>query len=437
MNGNDWNDIGNRIKTMVQDAVESQNYQELNRQVRTILEDAAGGLKNGMKEAGAGFREGLRTAGEDWQAAWKNAGEEAPNSGMDRNRYQKAIRPGYQAGNSVRTRGNSGVPQLYARDSRDQILGTVMAIAGFSLTGVFGLSTLCTLLVLLADPQLMLPGIVGSVILGAVTAGGLALGMWGAHARGRSMRFRRYVVQIGEKGYCTVKELAARYGYRERKVRRDLKQMIQRRMFLQGHMDEEETCIMVTDELYQQYLAAHTESLRQQDLLKQKKQEADQLPEECRKILAEGREYIQHIRQCNEDLPGVEISRKLYRLETITSRIFDEVEKNPELAGELRKLMSYYLPTTKKLVDAYRDLEREPVAGEHVTQMKRDIEETLDTINLAFENLLDGFFEEKAWDISSDISVLHTMFAQEGLTGGDFASAGEKEKTTGTAGTGR
>ena len=82
--------------------------------------------------------------------------------------------------------------------------------------------------------------------------------------------------------------------------------------------------------------------------------------------------------------------------------------------------MNYYLPTTRKLVDAYRDLDREPIAGESIVKTKKEIEDTLDTINQAFENLLNSFFEEKALDISSDISVLHTMLAQEGLTGKDF-----------------
>ena len=39
--------------------------------------------------------------------------------------------------------------------------------------------------------------------------------------------------------------------------------------------------------------------------------------------------------------------------------------------------MSYYLPTTKKLVDAYVDLEREPIAGDNVVKMKQEIEKTL------------------------------------------------------------
>ena len=40
----------------------------------------------------------------------------------------------------------------------------------------------------------------------------------------------------------------------------------------------------------------------------------------------------------------------------------------------------------------------------------------MDTLNVAFEKLLDDLFQETAWDVSTDISVLHTMLAQEGLT---------------------
>lgn len=39
----------------------------------------------------------------------------------------------------------------------------------------------------------------------------------------------------------------------------------------------------------------------------------------------------------------------------------------------------------------------------------------MDTLNVAFEKILDDLFQETAWDVSSDISVLNTMLAQEGL----------------------
>ena len=54
--------------------------------------------------------------------------------------------------------------------------------------------------------------------------------------------------------------------------------------------------------------------------------------------------------------------------------------------------------------------------GENIRASKAEIEATLDTLNVAFEKLLDSLFQDTAWDVSSDISVLNTMLAQEGLT---------------------
>ena len=87
--------------------------------------------------------------------------------------------------------------------------------------------------------------------------------------------------------------------------------------------------------------------------------------------------------------------------------------------------MGYYLPTTLKLVNAYREMDAEPIQGENIRSAKHEIEETLDTINYAFENLLDSFYQDKAMDISTDITVLETMLAQEGLTEKDFNTGGK------------
>ena len=78
--------------------------------------------------------------------------------------------------------------------------------------------------------------------------------------------------------------------------------------------------------------------------------------------------------------------------------------------------MDYYLPTTMKLLEAYEELDAQPVQGENIISSKKEIEDTIDTLNLAFEKLLDSLFQDTAWDVSSDISVLHTMLAQKGLT---------------------
>ena len=102
------------------------------------------------------------------------------------------------------------------------------------------------------------------------------------------------------------------------------------------------------------------------------------------------------------------------------NKIFDQVKKNPQSADDLHRLMNYYLPTTKKLLDAYVELDRQG-GGANAIQTKSEISEAMDTINEAFENLLDSMFQDMAWEISSDISVMKTMLAQDGLTQKELA----------------
>ena len=102
-------------------------------------------------------------------------------------------------------------------------------------------------------------------------------------------------------------------------------------------------------------------------------------------------------------------------------KIFERAQKHPEIIPDLKKMMDYYLPMTVKLLDAYEEMDTQPVQGENIQSSKREIEDTLDTLNQAFEKLLDSVFQDTAWDVSTDISVLHTLLAQEGLTEDDFA----------------
>ncbi len=190
--------------------------------------------------------------------------------------------------------------------------------------------------------------------------------------------------------------------------------MIDKRMFLEGHLDKNGVCFMATDDAYEQYL--ETERNMEERKAEEARRPKTQLSEDVQKVIEEGNRYIEEIRRSNDAIPGVEISNKMYHLENVIRRIFQRVEKHPELINDLHKFMDYYLPTTMKLLNAYEELDKQDMQGENIKTAKQEIENTLDTINVAFENLLDSFYKETAWDVSSDISVLKTMFAQEGLT---------------------
>lgn len=419
-------DRKNDFWDVVQDAVNSGNYQQLNQQVKSTIDDTVDGIRKGMqsvggevqkevKNAGDEFRREMKNAKTEWKQAWQKSGYGAG--------YQKSQEPAYQPEKRQENRqaDSETRPQaaaVYRKNPPGKVSGVVLAITGYSLTGIFVLSAIICGIVMAWWPTL--PATILTVLMTGLAVGFLGMGIAGTVVRKRAVRFQEYVKQIGNRTYCTIEELSQKTGRGRAKVLRDLKKMIEKRMFLQGHLDQQETCVIVTNETYQQYLNTQEQAKLRESQQKELDAQRAQLPEECQKILEEGRAYIQYIQKCNDEIPGEDMSQKLDRLKVIITRIFEEVGKNPALASDLRKFMNYYLPTTKKLIDVYREMDKETIISENVTKTKREIENTIDTINQAFENLLNSFFEEKALDVSSDISVLHTMLAQEGLTGRDF-----------------
>ena len=268
----------------------------------------------------------------------------------------------------------------------------------------------------------------GAVALGIMAVAGLALGSLGIGRFAKIKRFKKYLKAIGKKEYCNISVLAGSVGKTDRQVLKDVKYMIANRWFPQGHMDKSGTCLMLTDRMYGQYMALEEKKHKEiettektpeknpQEKEKEKGKDLKKLPEEVRKVVEKGEFYLKRIRACNDEIQGEEISAKINRIEILVDKIFDRIEQKPKNIPDIRKMMEYYLPTTVKLLETYAEFDAQPAGGENIKTAKKEIEETLDTLNVAFEKLLDSLFQDTAWDVSSDISVLNTMLAQEGLT---------------------
>ena len=125
------------------------------------------------------------------------------------------------------------------------------------------------------------------------------------------------------------------------------------------------------------------------------------------------------LRQINDAIPGEEMSAKIDRLEAVTTRIFELAEKDPDKLPQLRRFMDYYLPTALKLLKSYAEFDRQGVEGAILSDSKKKIEETMDTLVVGFEQQLDKLFQDDALDLSADISVLKNMMVQDGLSGED------------------
>lgn len=398
MENKNWSQIGDEIKEMVESAVDSMDFKKLNESLTRTVDEALHNVNQTFKNS------------------------------MKASRFQ----PGYE----VRAKKGNPLKERFRNVGGLSGAGIALSVLGCALGVFLGIAMLSALVGMGMIGRLM-GGIAASVVMAPFLLGSVFMAYKGSSILGRIKRFRKYMIVLREREFCSVKELTEAVGKSQRFVQKDLKRMIKERFFLHGYLDRQATCLMVTDQAYEQYRKAEQqlqERIEERQRMEQREKQREksfkqrEIPDEARKVISAGREYLKEIRESNDRLKGAEVSGKIEKLELVVEKIFNRVEQHPELVDDLGKFMDYYLPTTVKLLKVYEELEAQDVQGENITSSQREIEETLDTINLAFENLLDSFFEKAAWDISSDISVLHNMLAQEGLTGSDFEKRPLKER---------
>ena len=128
---------------------------------------------------------------------------------------------------------------------------------------------------------------------------------------------------------------------------------------------------------------------------------------------------VSEMRRLNDAIEDAKLSRQIDHLEAVTRKIIDLVVAEPKKLPQIRKFMSYYLPTTLKILNSYDRMGSAGVDGENITATKQKIEAMMDTIVKAYDKQLDALYGEEALDISTDITVMEQMLQQEGLSGSD------------------
>ena len=276
----DWEDLSQSIQDAVERAVKSQDYHKLNQTIRQTVSQAV--------DRGSG-----------------------------------AVRKVVDAASGQNARTVTGevvdkkeLPVLYANTSSRQTGGILKIVFG-GIAEVASMGMLATSSFLSAMPFLEFFAVVPGVLGGAAFLGGLWLILSGAYNLGMVRRFKIYRKTLGDKTYCTLEKLARSVGKSVRFVRKELQKMINQGLFLEGHLDKEQTQLITSDETYRYY-----EQSRLQ--LEQRKQQAAPVKEpepkpksQLQQVLDKGNAFIAEIRRCNDEIPGVEISEKISRMELI------------------------------------------------------------------------------------------------------------------------
>lgn len=386
MSNQDWTDIARNISESVQRAVDTQDFSQLNKAVQD-------GLNAATRSAG-------RTVN-DFKRSFNTPPRPQPRPSV-RNR-KAPPKP-------VVTKSSAAIRKLEQTAKLKKITGLIIAI-------ISGIVLFPTLLGGLID--LLTGGGPAALIVSLLFS---PLFIWGLYRmyKGRTIedkirRYRLYQVAMGNKQFITVEDLAKFSEQDEEAVAKDLLDMLSNNMYEEGHLSLDKKYFFTSNEMYQHYanlppVPANAQPVKSQAKVEEEKSQVNEL-------VAQGEEYIRQVHRYNDLILDKKVSDELYKMELILNKIFAYVEEHPESASETAKLMKYYLPTTINLLESYRNLSTQPVQGENILKSIKEIEETLVTLNKAFERLFDNLYQDQSMDISSDISVLNSLLAQEGLTG--------------------
>lgn len=425
MSDQNWNDIGKQIREAVQGALVSGDFKEMNQVISESVNKAVAEAKN---QAGQAMAEVKKKADQTRVEARKQTG---------RTTFKETKQDDYRVKQ----------PPRIKTKKVGNVAGVLLTVFGGIGTGFASIGVLVTLMLFLAKGA-VLPLVGASAFL----FGFIFMIDRGCMKRNRIKRAERYVALCGGKSYIDIEELARQMGKNKKHILKDVKKMIKLGIFPEGHLDAQESCLILDDATFREYLKLEKErkALEMEDkvarmqekqkakgaYVMQEKQAGDEKTKtqtgqdvqgtleiegiddpELAALIKEGNDCIRKLRRLNEDIEGEVISAKLSLLENLLQEIFDRVKEHPEQMPQMQKFMNYYLPTTLKLVEAYGEFDDVSVPGADIASAKLEIEKTLDTINQAFAELLNKLFRSTVYDVTTDAQVLQTMLAKEGLTG--------------------
>ena len=275
MQNQDWFQTGEDILKSVVHAVESQDFSGLSKNIETRINTTINQINEKIGNSGnIHYGHSSMKSSANRKDKYDNYSKASETPGPGRN--QVVVAP-------------KQVPQLYAKKPPGTYLGPILKVFGIVGTSITGLAAFVLTIIALFT------GNFGVWIADAIVGGGL-LGSIGVMKKGLSLekmvnRFKQYVKRIGEAQYCELEQLAGAVGKKIGFVKKDIRKMIDKGYFLQGHLDDKGTTIITSDDMYKHYLEAENsrklreiETTKQETLLLEEKDTTWQVTEKYRPV---------------------------------------------------------------------------------------------------------------------------------------------------------
>lgn len=408
--------LGEQFKKAVSEGLATGDFKELNLLVNDTVTDV-------ISEAGKQVKNAGNAACRNTAKIYENARQYEKEQQKRNEKYKKEYQSSGHLNNGLKTKNKASLPATKTKNvgQVSSVLYTVFGGIGMGISVSLGLVT--SIFTLISDWS------------GFGTAIGILIFLFlcsvlmlfkGINEKNRLKRMKRYLSLFAGKMYVNISDLADSLGKSSKYILKDVKKMIKLGFFPEGHLDKKETCLMLDDATYREYLKLEKE--RRAYELEHATPEKDtssantkHTNPELAVMIQEGQSYIRKLHELNDIIPEEVISLKMDRMENLLKEIFRRLEEDPSQMSQLHKLMNYYLPTTIKLLQSYSEFDDISAPGTDIVKAKTEIERTVDIINEAFTELLNKLFQATVFDVTTDAQVLQTMLAKEGLTKNDFS----------------
>lgn len=146
-------------------------------------------------------------------------------------------------------------------------------------------------------------------------------------------------------------------------------------------------------------------------------------------VIRQGRAKLREIRAANEAIPEERLTQQMTQLEYLCTQMFRTVSEKPMKAGQIRKFMDYYLPTTLKMLNNYSTMRRRGVSASDLDSARETMERGMDMVLTAAQKQLDALYKSDMLDVTTDIDVLEQMLKRDGFVDGGLGNIPAEKKT--------
>ena len=351
------------------------------------------------KEVGGALGDATREVGSALSDAAREVGKSAARKPAQHSQAQQAAR---RAGDALASKVNHAGSNLSSglRDGLCIFVGTLAVICAV----VAGLMALTALLSLAFFFDVIV--LISLVFLLGVTAAFAFAARWAFSQPARRGRMRRYLAAMGSDRSAPRQRMAEAVRRPVNYAKKDLDRMIRQGWLPDAFLDDDDDVFFISAAEYRA-LQRRQEAAARAEAAPAGANELAELMQQCADF-----DFLlgEHIASMT-DQP--ELRDSLLHMRVTAADIQNWVKAHPASAGKVRKFARYYMPTTLKLLRTYADVKDQQ--GEAAGSIRQEIGGILATLNTAFDNLRNDLLSDTALDISSEISAMQTMLAQDGL----------------------